>query len=156
MSGTLDVPFSDVLAPVSTAANSDHTIDVGPPSYATKPGFRYNLSAVTKVGKQLYMTLAQDTELITAELTIHSNLDYGQARAVVFSLSRSLALIQGPPGTGKSYTGVQLIKILLDNKKQGDLGPIICVYYTNHALDQGLERLVDEGVKHVVRIGGSS
>ncbi|KAK6395461.1 hypothetical protein LTR81_026132 [Elasticomyces elasticus] len=45
--------------------------------------------------------------------------------------------------------------ILLDNKKASDLGPIICVCYTNHTLDQGLERLVDEDVQNVVRIGGS-
>ncbi|KAK3614181.1 hypothetical protein LTR56_027417 [Elasticomyces elasticus] len=125
MSNTLDVPFLEA-------------VDLGPPNYATKPGFRYNLSAVTKSGKQLHLTPARNTELMTAELTSHSTLDYSQAHAVVSSLSRSLALIQGPPGTGKSYTGVQLIKILLDNKKAS------------------LERLVDEGVQNVVRIGGSS
>ncbi|KAK0931386.1 hypothetical protein LTR91_000335 [Friedmanniomyces endolithicus] len=156
MSETLDLPFAEVLAPVSTAANVDDEIDVGPPNYATKPGFRYDLSAVTKAGRQLFMTSARNVEEMTLELTTHSSLDFGQAQSVVSSLSRSLALIQGPPGTGKSYTGVQLIKILLHNKKAGDLGPIICVCYTNHALDQGLERLVDEGVKNVVRIGGNS
>jgi hypothetical protein len=46
-----------------------------------------------------------------------------------------LALIQGPPGTGKSYTGVAIIKALLGNRKAEELGPIICVCYTNHALD---------------------
>ncbi|KAK5674024.1 hypothetical protein LTS10_013215 [Elasticomyces elasticus] len=156
MSNTLDMPFLEVLAPTSVTADSNQAMGLGPPNYATKPGFRYNLSAVTKSGKQLHLNPARNTELMTAELTSHSTLDYGQAHAVVSSLSRSLALIQGPPGTGKSYTGVQLIKILLDNKKASDLGPIICVCYTNHALDQGLERLVDEGVQNVVRIGGSS
>ncbi|TKA83010.1 hypothetical protein B0A55_00845 [Friedmanniomyces simplex] len=156
MSDTLDMPFAEVLAPVSMTANPDRDIDVVPPNYATRPGFRYNLSAVTNAGTQLYMTPARNTEETTAELTAHSSLDFGQAQSVVSSLSRSLALIQGPPGTGKSYTGVQLIKILLDNKKAGKLGAIICVCYTNHALDQGLERLVDEGVHNVVRIGGSS
>ncbi|KAK0821171.1 hypothetical protein LTR75_000972 [Friedmanniomyces endolithicus] len=156
MSETLDLPFAEVLAPVSTAANIDDDIDVGPPNYATKPGFRYDLSAVTNAGRQLFMTSARNIEEMTLELTTHSSLDFGQAQSVVSSLSRSLALIQGPPGTGKSYTGVQLIKILLHNKKAGDLGPIICVCYTNHALDQGVERLVDEGVKNVVRVGGNS
>ncbi|TKA64059.1 hypothetical protein B0A55_09815 [Friedmanniomyces simplex] len=135
MSETLDVPFAEVLAPVSMTANADRDIDVGPPNYATRPGFRYNLSAVTNAGTRLYMTPARNTEETTAELTAHSSLDFGQAQSVVSSLSRFLALIQGPPGTGKSYTGVQLIKILLDDKKAGKLGPIICVCYTNHALD---------------------
>ncbi|TKA68558.1 hypothetical protein B0A55_11214 [Friedmanniomyces simplex] len=159
MSVSLDVPFADILAPVSTASNPNRDIDVGPPSYATRPGFRFDLSAVTGVGAELYVDPAHDIhdiESMTARLTAQSKLDYGQAQAVVSSLLRSFALIQGPPGTGKSYTGMQLIKILLDNKKAGDLGPIICVCYTNHALDQGLERLVDEGILKIVRIGGSS
>lgn len=67
-----------------------------------------------------------------------------------------MALVQGPPGTGKSYTGVGLIRVLLDNKAKGDLGPIICICYTNHALDQLLEHLVDSGVKQVIRIGSRS
>jgi hypothetical protein len=36
----------------------------------------------------------------------------------------------------------QIIKALLHNRKVADLGPIICVYYTNNALDQLLEHLV--------------
>ncbi|KAK4895121.1 hypothetical protein LTR27_006727 [Elasticomyces elasticus] len=156
MSDNLDVPFADVLVPNSGPEVARPGIDLGPPVYATKRGFRYDLSCVTKFGESLYMSPGQDTEEVTAELTARSSLDYGQAHAVVSSLSQSLALIQGPPGTGKSYTGVQLIKILLANKNAGDLGPIVCICYTNHALDQGLERLVEEGVSNVIRIGGSS
>ncbi|KAK3639727.1 hypothetical protein LTR56_012304 [Elasticomyces elasticus] len=156
MSDTLDVPFADILAPVATAANPSREVDIGPPANAAKPGFQYDLSTVTDHGTKLYLKPAQDVDTMSIELTSMSELDYGQAQAVVSSLSRALALIQGPPGTGKSYTGVQLIMILLANKKAGDLGPIICVCYTNHALDQGLERLVDEGVQKIVRIGGHS
>ncbi|KAK3074007.1 hypothetical protein LTR53_003903 [Teratosphaeriaceae sp. CCFEE 6253] len=156
MRGTLDLPFAEILAPSSTTSALDRDVDIGPPTYATRPGFRYDLSAVTSGDAQLYMDPTQSDGDVIDQLTAHSPLDYGQAQAVVSSLSRSLALIQGPPGTGKSFTGVQLIKILLGNKKAGDLGPIICVCYTNHALDQGLERLVDEGTENIVRIGGSS
>lgn len=35
-------------------------------------------------------------------------------------------------------------------------GPILCICYTNHALDQFLEHLLDKGVKGIVRIGGRS
>ncbi|KAK0286932.1 hypothetical protein LTR35_004401 [Friedmanniomyces endolithicus] len=133
MSETLDLPFAEVLAPVSTAANVDDEIDVGPPNYATKPGFRYDLSAVTNAAWT-------SVKLSRLSPRFHDHRRSYKDRRV----------------PGKSYTGVQLIKILLHNKKAGDLGPIICVCYTNHALDQGLERLVDEGVKNVVRIGGNS
>ncbi len=33
---------------------------------------------------------------------------------------------------------------------------ILCVCYTNHALDQFLENLLDEGIEGIVRIGGRS
>ncbi|KAI7531308.1 hypothetical protein KC331_g14182, partial [Hortaea werneckii] len=153
---TLEVPFAEILAPVSTTDNPTRDVEIHPPNYATRPGFQFDLSAVTKNGKALRFTPGRDIEGAAAELAQYSSLDYGQAEAVVSSLSRSLALIQGPPGTGKSYTGVQLIKILLAHKKACNLGPILCVCFTNHALDQSLERLLDEGVSNIVRIGGRS
>lgn len=158
MSETLDVPFGDILAPTptSTLNNPGRHINVVPPAYAAKPGFSFDLSSVTDAEPALHLTPGTNTEHTIDQLARRSTLDQDQAEAVVQSLSRSLALIQGPPGTGKSYTGVQLIKILLTNKSAGGIGPIVCVCFTNHALDQGLERLLDEGVQHVIRIGGSS
>lgn len=32
--------------------------------------------------------------------------------------------------------------------------PILCVCYTNHALDQFLENLLDIGISRIIRIGG--
>ncbi|KAI7341211.1 hypothetical protein KC315_g276 [Hortaea werneckii] len=156
LSETLEVPFADILAPVSTTANPTRDVDIQPPNYATRPGFQFDLSAVTTDGEALRFAPGREIEGAAAELAQYSSLDHGQAEAVVSSLSRSLALIQGPPGTGKSYTGVQLIKILLSHKKACNLGPILCVCFTNHALDQSLERLLDEGVSNIVRIGGRS
>lgn len=65
---------------------------------------------------------------------------------------------------GKSYVGVQLVRLLLANAEQfasymgeGDkFLPILCVCYTNHALDQFLEDLWDAGIKDIVRVGGRS
>jgi hypothetical protein len=51
---------------------------------------------------------------------------------------------------------VAIIKALLHNRKAADLGPIICVCYTNHALDQLLEHLVKDGVMQVIRLGSRS
>lgn len=45
---------------------------------------------------------------------------------------------------------------MLAAKKKASLGPIICVCYTNHALDQLLEHLHDHGVKQIVRVGSRS
>lgn len=85
-----------------------------------------------------------------------STLDDAQQTAVIDALTRELALIQGPPGTGKSFTGVAIIRTLLGNARKAQLGPLICVCYTNHALDQLLEHLVKAGVKQVIRVGGQS
>ncbi|KAK7746029.1 hypothetical protein SLS53_002751 [Cytospora paraplurivora] len=63
---------------------------------------------------------------------------------------------QGPPGTGKSYTGEKIINVLLANKAKAKLGPIICVCYTNHALDQLLEHLLDDGINGIIRMGSRS
>jgi Rad3-related DNA helicase len=92
-----------------------------------------------------------------------STLDESQAKAVIKALTTKFALIQGPPGTGKSYCGVEVIRVLLDNKElrpelrgaQG-LGPILVVCYTNHALDQLLEHLLRAKVNQIIRIGSRS
>lgn len=39
-------------------------------------------------------------------------------------------------------------------QRQAPVQPILCVCYTNHALDQFLEALMDAGIKDVVRAGG--
>jgi Rad3-related DNA helicase len=97
------------------------------------------------------------------------------------ALSREVALIQGPPGTGKSYVGVQIVRALVANcggpvattwtfdaqrgvqpppeSQRPLLFPILCVCYTNHALDQFLEDLVKKkivSIDDVVRAGGRS
>jgi hypothetical protein len=156
MSETLDLPFAHILAPTLTPMEKDGETEVAPPEYATRPDFRYDLSTVCDTGKDL--TLSPEDDLATSinKLAASSPLDQGQAQAVVSSLTRSFALVQGPPGTGKSYTGVQLVRILLANRHSASLGPIVTVFYTNHALDQTLERLLDEGVDHIIRIGGNS
>ncbi|KAL1383418.1 helicase [Phyllosticta capitalensis] len=147
-----DVPFAEFLSPEDQS--SGELVSVPPPSYAQKQGFRFDLKSATKGNSSLFLHV--DRFFDHEKLDQASELDEAQSKAVVDSLSRRLALIQGPPGTGKSYTGVALIKILLDNRKAAKLGPIICVCYTNHALDQLLDHLLDENVGQIVRIGSQS
>jgi hypothetical protein len=48
------------------------------------------------------------------------------------------------------------MKVLMENKKAAKLGPVLCVTFTDHALDQILEHLIDAGVEQVIRIGSRS
>ncbi|KAL4068441.1 P-loop containing nucleoside triphosphate hydrolase protein [Scleroderma yunnanense] len=79
-------------------------------------------------------------------------LDSCQARSLLAGLNQRLSLIQGPPGTGKSFIGALLAKALYKYTEQ----TILVVCYTNHALDQFLEDLIDIGIqrKDIVRFGG--
>ena len=63
--------------------------------------------------------------------------------------------MQGPPGTGKTFVGVKIVQLLLSNTTRaaaapdGDarkpsIGPILCVCYTNHALDQARAPFLDQ------------
>lgn len=144
----LTLPFAEILAPDSQPSAAV----MKPPSYATKSGFGFNLDVLTGVP----LTLNPGQSFDFTKLAGGSMLDEAQQIAVIQALSTGLALIQGPPGTGKSYTGVAIIKALLNNRKAADLGPIICVCYTNHALDQLLEHLVRDGVSQLIRLGSRS
>lgn len=52
-------------------------------------------------------------------------LDTGKCEALYAALTQEYALTQGPPGTGKSYLGVQLVRVLLENRVSAKLGPIL-------------------------------
>ncbi|KAJ2898170.1 P-loop containing nucleoside triphosphate hydrolase protein [Zalerion maritima] len=147
----MDLPFAPVLAPMP-GDKPDSPVE--PPLYALRPGFVFDLTPICKPGTSMQYSPLQVPDI--AGLCERTTLDESQARALFNSLRRALALTQGPPGTGKSYTGESLIKVLLGNKKKAHLGPVLCVCYTNHALDQLLEHLWRGGTKQIVRIGSRS
>ncbi|RYP53611.1 hypothetical protein DL768_001475 [Monosporascus sp. mg162] len=130
-----------------------------PPAYARRAGFRFCLDPIAKSTiANLVMSptsRANDMGFINT-LERCTDLDRGQCQGLVAALTREFALIQGPPGTGKSHLGAQLVRILLRTKSEARLGPIIVICFTNHALDQFLERLIEFGVDNVVRIGSQS
>ncbi|KAF7173984.1 hypothetical protein CNMCM5623_006251 [Aspergillus felis] len=148
-----ELPFLEILVP-----NGDlGPVDIPPPLYALRPGFRFNLRCLMNNKTDLFIQANKPVDIEC--LQRNSALDRAQATALVNSLQHRIGLIQGPPGTGKSYTGVALIRVLLANKKQGktNIGPVLCVTYTNHALDQLLEALIDKGVtSRIIRIGSQS
>lgn len=55
-------------------------------------------------------------------------------------------------GTGKTFMGELIARIILSNSR----AKILCVCYTNHALDQFLEGLVDNGIHGIARLGIST
>ena len=89
------------------------------------------------------------------------SLDKSQLAAVQMALTQEISVIQGPPGTGKTYIGLKIVEILLQNKAKWDpllQSPILIVCYTNHALDQFLEGILnftkDGDTINMVRVGG--
>ncbi|XP_069114828.1 NFX1-type zinc finger-containing protein 1-like [Argopecten irradians] len=92
-------------------------------------------------------------------------MDTSQYRAFTDGITQRLALIQGPPGTGKTVIALKMLELFLNNDSvwsHQDIGPIILLSYTNHALDQFLEGIVRMPkvnampVKDIVRVGSRS
>ena len=78
-----------------------------------------------------------------------TELNESQHEALRHALTHEVALIQGPPGTGKTFIGKKIVEALLVNKPKWDrrgISPILVVCYTNQALDQFLEKLIESDI----------
>lgn len=84
-------------------------------------------------------------------------LDYAQFMAFKAALTTEFTVIQGPPGTGKTFIGLKIVKSIIENMYETKIlnSPIMVVCYTNHALDQFLEGILNI-TKNIKRIGGGS
>ncbi|PKY47020.1 P-loop containing nucleoside triphosphate hydrolase protein [Rhizophagus irregularis] len=155
-----------------TSSSSKSIIDVAVenPLYTGAPGFQFDLSVLFKNEQSVKLNVADTishNEVIKvikekSKIGKSSNgdtygLDETQAQALIFALTREIALIEGPPGTGKTVVGIQIMKVLLakENRKTG-IGPILTICFTNHALDQFLEHLLDENISNIVKLGSRS
>ncbi|KAF5854876.1 hypothetical protein ETB97_010944, partial [Aspergillus alliaceus] len=128
-----------------------------PPAYARRPGFIFPLTPITNVGVDSVALDPNTPESIDIlKQQTRTGLDHGQCQGLIAALTRGYDLIQGPPGTGKSYVGVKLVQALLEVKRKAELGPIVVICYTNHALNQFLKHLLDVGIQKIIRIGGRS
>ena len=85
-------------------------------------------------------------------------LNSSQFEALKTAVTTEFSVIQGPPGTGKTYVGARIIRCLLENRAAWDpnkLSPMLMVCYTNHALDQFLEKVLEFlPKKQIIRVGG--
>ncbi|XP_023702624.1 NFX1-type zinc finger-containing protein 1 isoform X3 [Cryptotermes secundus] len=111
-----------------------------PVQYTIEPGF-------------IFPVLSLDLWPSAEEL----GLDDSQYQAFRFALTKEFVVIQGPPGTGKTYLGLKVAGTLLENLEvwRAQRHPILVVCYTNHALDQFLEGILQYTTR-IIRVGGQS
>lgn len=149
------LPFADYLVHRNREFLTSKTIS--PPRYALVPGFTFQLASLfpsTAGISDLQLDVSDPISVAFVRNQLKtSRLDESQCEAVVDTLTRELAMIQGPPGTGKSFTGVEILRVLLAN----DVRPILLIAFTNHALDHMLTSVLDAGITNkVVRLGSRS
>ncbi|KAF9559902.1 hypothetical protein EC968_006425 [Mortierella alpina] len=152
------MPFGKYFAPsVETPGRSFGAL-IDPPRYASVGDFKFDLSILleSRATYHLNVTDPNSRRLAVAALRAYSTCDDTQAQALVDSLCREVALIHGPPGTGKTKIGIDLMRVLTHNAQRMRYGPILCICYSDHALDQFLEHLLDQGIHRMVRIGSRS
>ncbi|XP_068725584.1 NFX1-type zinc finger-containing protein 1-like isoform X1 [Montipora capricornis] len=87
-------------------------------------------------------------------------LNTSQLEALKIAVTTEFSVIQGPPGTGKTFVGTKIVRCLLENRNAWDPqhnSPMLMVCYTNHALDQFLEKLLEFLPKReIIRVGTRS
>lgn len=125
------LPFQEWIVPYPVEpemARNISQINVPPPLYVRSAGFEFDLKPIlTDMGSFFLESISATDPQTQQELQKRTSLDDGQCKALVAALTQEFTLIQGPPGTGKSYLGVQLMRVLVHNRQNADLGPIIVV-----------------------------
>ncbi|GFN85330.1 nfx1-type Zinc finger-containing protein 1-like [Plakobranchus ocellatus] len=139
---------------------------VKPPKYMLRASRnpQYNLHPLMKDNASVIVPVLTATKWPSSN---KMSLNWSQREAVQMALTKKLAVIQGPPGTGKTYVGLKVVHTLLENhnawaltktklKRHVKNSPILIVCYTNHALDQFLEGILQFCTNGLIRVGGRS
>ncbi|CAG8617771.1 554_t:CDS:10, partial [Funneliformis mosseae] len=162
------LPFEKYLTPnfnnINDGKGKDNNIssnaidfEVEPPLYTRAPSFEFDLSVICRNKNQnlkLNVAKTDNYDEVAKKINESCKLDETQANALISALTREIALIEGPPGTGKTVVGVEIMKVLLAKKnRKTKIGPILTICFTNHALDQFLEHLLDAKITNIVRLG---
>ncbi|KIM23239.1 hypothetical protein M408DRAFT_332444 [Serendipita vermifera MAFF 305830] len=148
-------PFSQYLAYHKFSPGIQ--TESSPPEYTTNnPDFEWNLGCLRdETQPPLFMNPTDQDSINRAREVLQSSsrLDVSQANAMIHCLTSEFCLIQGPPGTGKSFTGVEIMRVLLANKARR----ILLIAFTNHALDHLLRSVLDAKItSKIARLGSRS
>lgn len=118
---------------------------------------QYISANINKKDSMLYRIDDKEVNILNdAEWPCASDFHLNDSQYAAFksALTSEFVIIQGPPGTGKTFLGLKIVKALLKNLNV-DMFPLLVICYTNHALDQFLEGIL-QFTKNVIRIGGRS
>ena len=134
---------------------------VSPPQYLTIAGAMYSLNCLygaekPKGSRNLCFDVCDITQWPSAE---EVELDQSQLEAIQMGLTQEIAVIQGPPGTGKTYIGQRIVEALLNNRQIWDPqkeSTILVMCFTNHALDQFLEGILNQPSLRIANTSDSS
>lgn len=160
--------FKDTLEALQRQCQSPHSLvnllnpltrpAVEIPAYARAPGFEFNLDCLMHDGQTFRFDPRDVPMAMTRIARISPIIDMGtdQVNALLQSLSSEVALIYGRPGTGKSHLARKIIKAFVHNRENADIGPVICIFHNNSALDRMVGQLLDDGIDRIVRMGGQS
>ncbi|XP_034832101.1 NFX1-type zinc finger-containing protein 1-like isoform X1 [Maniola hyperantus] len=124
--------------------------ETNPPAYLT-PQTIYSIRKSSNKNEELSFPVLDTNQWPTSQ---SFGLDQSQMDAYSFALTREFAVIQGPPGTGKTYLGVKIASTILRNLSLEGT-PMLIICYTNHALDQFLEGILNV-TTNIVRLGSQS
>lgn len=166
--------FMPPVTPVGEIVTYPRPPQASPPRFAP-PTKRFNLTSLVLPTAKAPLprpdfSVKTILKFTPEQWTHYFGIDGTQADAVKAFFSQDVVVIQGPPGTGKTFIGIQLVKLLVNNVlappaapavpagggllgmlQNLNIGPthrrrILCVCYTNHALDQFLEGILNSGV----------
>ncbi|KAL3857891.1 hypothetical protein ACJMK2_012520 [Sinanodonta woodiana] len=156
--GERTLPFGKYL--LGKTSHLDH------PKYLAECG-EMSFTCLTSYGDGTIVQIKNASAVKVLDLTTWPSskelgLDISQHEALKLALTKEISLIQGPPGTGKTTMGIRIAELLLRNKhawRGNKQKPMLLVSYTNHALDQFLQILLNTPVmancltEDVVRVG---
>lgn len=124
------------------------------PAYTPVSGFAFKLDYLMQDGKTFQFDPRHTPT--PSQVSSFADLEPDQATALLESLSAEVAIIDGRRGTGKSYLARKIIRTLVHNRENADIGPVICIFHNDSALDRMADQLLDDGIEHIVRMGGHS